>query len=143
MKNIHTNKIDINKNDDKNDVNQSEDKTEIKKIGDKWIKTKVMIELTNDTFKESIGTINRTLKVGPSFCSKKYLLVNKLKLIRLDSPEQQIKTEPRPLERYQNNKVEDNSMEGNSEKKKKVFQREVVVFDDTLDRNRKFFNSLE
>ena len=33
---------------------------------------------------------NRTLIVGPSFCGKTHLLLNKLQLIRLDNPEQKI-----------------------------------------------------
>ena len=34
---------------------------------------------------------NRTLIVGPSFCGKTHLLLNKLRLIRLEDPEKQIR----------------------------------------------------
>ena len=43
---------------------------------------------------------NRTLIVGPSFCGKTHLVLNKIQLIRLDTPEQQIKIITRSPEQY-------------------------------------------
>ena len=48
------------------------------------------------------SAFNRTLIVGPSLCGKTHLLLNKLQLIRLDNPEQQIKTITRSPEQYEN-----------------------------------------
>ena len=44
---------------------------------------------------------NRTLKVGPSFCGKTHLLLNKLRLIRLEDPERQIRIITRSPEQYE------------------------------------------
>ena len=54
---------------------------------------------------------NRTLIVGPSFCEKTHLLLNKLQLIRLDDPEQQIKIITRSPEQYSNFELEEVSVE--------------------------------
>ena len=43
---------------------------------------------------------NRTLIVGPSFCGKTHLLLNKLRLIRLEDPEKQIHIITRSLGQY-------------------------------------------
>ena len=44
---------------------------------------------------------NRTLTVGPSFCGKTHLLLNKLRLIRLEDPEKQIRIITRSPEQYE------------------------------------------
>ena len=44
---------------------------------------------------------NRTLIVGPSFCGKTHLLLNKLQLIRLEDPEKQIRIITRSPEQYE------------------------------------------
>ena len=44
---------------------------------------------------------NRTLIVGPSFCGKTHLLLNKLRLIRLEDPEKQIRIITRSAEQYE------------------------------------------
>ena len=59
--------------------------------------------------------INRALIVGPSFCGKTHLLINKLLLIRLDNPEKQIKIITRSPEQYENIQLEDFSVEENLE----------------------------
>ena len=49
---------------------------------------------------------NRTLTVGPSFCGKTHLLLNKLQLIRLCDSEKQIKTITRHPEHYMTTEIE-------------------------------------
>ena len=44
---------------------------------------------------------NRTLLVGPSFCGETHLLLNKLRLIRLEDPEKQIRIITRSPEQYE------------------------------------------
>ena len=43
---------------------------------------------------------NRTIIVSPSFCGKSHLLLNKLRLIRLEDPERQIRIITRIPEQY-------------------------------------------
>ena len=50
---------------------------------------------------------NRALIVGPSFCGKTHLLLNKLQLIRLDNPEQKICIITRSPEQYNKIEIED------------------------------------
>ena len=57
---------------------------------------------------------NRTLIVGPSFCGKTHLLLNKLQLFRLDNPEQQIKIITRSPEQYSNFELEETEGTGGS-----------------------------
>ena len=46
----------------------------------------------NNNIKNNVDNkCNRTLLVGPSFCGKTHLLLNKLQLIRLEDPEKQIR----------------------------------------------------
>ena len=60
------------------------------------------IDITNDTIDtidtndiivdtDTNRTLDRTLIVGPSFCGRTHLLLNKLHLIGLDNPKQQKK----------------------------------------------------
>ena len=48
-----------------------------------------------------VNETNRTLIVGPSFCGKTHLLLNKLRLIRLEDPEKQIRIITRSSEQYE------------------------------------------
>ena len=45
----------------------------------------------NDNNIDDNNKCNRTLIIGPSFCGKTHLLLNKLRLIRLEDPEKQIR----------------------------------------------------
>ena len=84
---------------------------------------------------------NRTLIVGPSFCGKTHLLLNKLQLIRLDNPEEQIKIISRSPEQYENIQLEDVSVVENLEDRTvQDFQNCCVVFDDMLDSNQKLID---
>ena len=83
MKNCtkETNKNDLYTIDDINDTN--------------LIDKKIDMNAEESKFK-------RTLIVGPSFCGKTHLLINKIQLIRLDNPEQQIKILTRSPQQYTN-----------------------------------------
>ena len=85
---------------------------------------------------------NRTLIVGPSFCGKTHLLLNKLQLIRLDNPEQKICIITRSPEQYNKIEIEDVSVEEDlGDKSIQDFQNCCVVFDDMLDSNQKLIDS--
>ena len=86
---------------------------------------------------------NRTIIVGPSFCGKTHLLLNKLRLIRLEDPEKQIRIITRSPEQYENAElrldiggvsVEENV--GDLEE----YRGCCVVFDDMLDSNQKLID---
>ena len=84
---------------------------------------------------------NRTLIVGPSFCGKTQLLLNKLQLIRLDNPEQKICIITRSPEQYNKIEIEDVSVEEDlGDKSIQDFQNCCVVFDDMLDSNQKLID---
>ena len=83
---------------------------------------------------------NRTLIVGPSFCGKTHLLLNKLQLIRLDNPEQKICIITRSPEQYNKIEIEDVSVEDLGDKSIQDFQNCCVVFDDMLDSNQKLID---
>ena len=84
---------------------------------------------------------NRTLIVGPSFCGKTHLLLNKLQLIRLDNPEQNICIITRSPEQYNKIEIEDVSVEEDlGDKSIQDFQNCCVVFDDMLDSNQKLID---
>ena len=84
---------------------------------------------------------NRTLIVGPSFCGKTHLLLNKLHLIRLDNPEQKICIITRSPEQYNKIEIEDVSVEEDlGDKSIQDFQNCCVVFDDMLDSNQKLID---
>ena len=81
--------------------------------------------------------------VGPSFCGETYFLLNKLQLIRLGTPEQQIKRMTRSPEHYTNIEIEDVLVEDDlSDKSIEDFQNCCVVFDDKLDSNQKLIDSI-
>ena len=79
---------------------------------------------------------NRTLIVGPSFCGKTHLLLNKLQLIRLDDNTRKIHIITRSPEQYNKIEIEDVSVEEDlGDKSIQDFQNCCVVFDDMLDSN--------
>ena len=83
-----------------------------------------------------------TLIVGPSFCGKSHLLLNKLQLIRLSDSEKQIHIFTRSPERYKDvgTKLDvwDLVVEIDlGDKSIQDFQNCCVVFDDMLDSNQK------
>ena len=95
--------------------------------------------IANDDNNSVVNETNRTLIVGPSFCGKTHLLLNKLRLIRLDDPEKQIRIITRSPEQY-----EDIDIQG-IEVKENVGDLEeyrgcCVVFDDMLDSNQKLID---
>ena len=96
----------------------------------------------NDNNNDDNNKCNRTLIVGPSFCGKTHLLLNKLRLIRLEDPEKQIRIITRSPEQYED--VEQHIEQG-IEVEENVGDLEVyrgccVVFDDMLDSNQKLID---
>ena len=91
---------------------------------------------------------NRTLIVGPSFCGKTHLLLNKLQLIRLYDNEKQIHIITRSSGQYseaalrnENIQLEDVSVDEDLEDRTiQDFQNCCVVFDDMLDSNQKLID---
>ena len=90
---------------------------------------------------------NRTLIVGPSFCGKTQLLLNKLRLIRLEDPEKQIRIITRSPELYEDidiggvsqgalQEIEVEEDVGDLEEDRGCF----VVFNDILDSNQKLID---
>ena len=91
---------------------------------------------------------SRTLIVGPSFCGKTHLLLNKLQLIRLDDNTRKIHIITRSPEQYSNTallasdiKIEQVKVEEDLEDKSiQDFQSCCVVFDDFLDTSQKLID---
>ena len=91
---------------------------------------------------------NRTLIVGPSFCGKTHLLLNKLHLIRLYDKEKQIHIITRSPGLYSeaalrntNTEIEDISVDEDLEDRTiQDFQKCCVVFDDMLDTSQKILD---
>ena len=84
---------------------------------------------------------NRTLIVGPSFCGKTHLLLNKLQLIRLDDNTRKIHIITRSPEQYNKIEIEDVSVDEDLEDKSiQNFQNCCVVFDDMLDTSQKLID---
>ena len=97
--------------------------------------------IANDDNNSGVNETNRTLIVGPSFCGKTHLLLNKLRLIRLEDPEKQVRIITRSPEQYedvelyiQGIEVEENV--GDLEE----YRGCCVVFDDMLDSNQKLID---
>ena len=97
--------------------------------------------IANDDNNSDVNATNRTLIVGLSFCGKTHLLLNKLRLIRLEDPEKQIRIFTRSPEQYedvvlyiQGIEVEENV--GDLEE----YRGCCVVFDDMLDSNQKLID---
>ena len=84
---------------------------------------------------------NRTIIVGPSFCGKTHLLLNKLQLIRLYDKEKEIHIITRSPNQYEDFELEDIVIEEHLEDKSiQDFQNCCVVFDDMLDSNQKLID---
>ena len=84
---------------------------------------------------------NRTLIVGPSFCGKTHLLLNKLQLIRLDDKTRKIHIITRSPEQYNKLEIEDVSVDEDLEDKSiQDFQNCCVVFDEMLDTSQKIID---
>ena len=95
--------------------------------------------ITNDDNDNSM--FNRTLIVGPSFCGKTHLLLNKLQLIRLDDNTRKIHIITRSPEQYNKIEIEDVSVDEDLEDKSiQNFQNCCVVFDDMLDTSQKLID---
>ena len=93
--------------------------------------------ITNDDNDNNDIMFNRTLIVGPSFCGKTHLLLNKLQLIRLYDKEKQIHIITRSPGQYTITEIKDISVEEDlSDKSIQDFQNCCVVFD-MLDSNQK------
>ena len=91
----------------------------------------------NNNNKNDNNKCNRTLIVGPSVCGKTHLLLNKLRLIRLEDPEKQIRFITRSPEQYEDVELH---IEQGIEVEENVGDLEeyrgcCVVFDDMLDSN--------
>ena len=94
--------------------------------------------ITNDN---NDNNCKRTLIVGPSFCGKTLLLLNKIQLIRLYDKEKQIHIITRSPGQYENIQLEDVSVDEDLEDRTiQDFQNCCVVFDDMLDSNQKLID---
>ena len=103
---------------------------------------------THNNNNDGDNKCNRTLIVGPSFCGKTHLLLNKLRLIRLEDPEKQIRIITRSPEQYEDAELcidiggaSQGALQG-IEVEENVGDLEeyrgcCVVFDDMLDSNQK------
>ena len=111
--------------------------------------------ITNDNNDNIDNNCNRTLIVGPSFCGKTHLLLNKLQLIRLYDKEKQIHIITRSPGQYSeaalrntNTEIEDTegqqsciSVDEDLEDRTiQDFQNCCVVFDDMLDTSQKLID---
>ena len=86
-----------------------------------------------------VNETNRTLIVGPSFCGKTHLLLNKLRLIRMEDPEKQIRIITRSPEQYEFIDIGGVSVEENVGDLEE-YRGCCVVFDDMLDSNQKLID---
>ena len=95
--------------------------------------------IANDDNNSGVNETNRTLIVGPSFCGKTHLLLNKLRLIRLEDPEKQIRIITRSPEQYENIDIQGIEVEENVGDLEE-YRGCCVVFDDMLDSNQKLID---
>ena len=104
--------------------------------------TQLHFKLNNDdNNNDNKNECNRILVVGPSFCEKTHLFLNKLQLIRLSDSEKQIKIIIRSPTQYQNIQLEDVSYEEDLEDRTiQDFKNCCVVFDDMLESNQKLID---
>ena len=97
----------------------------------------------NDGASNGASENNRTLIVGPSFCGKTHLLLNKIQLIRLDDPVRQNCIITRSPEQYEDlelgDALQDVSVEENVEDLE-MYRGCCVVFDDMLNSNQKLIH---
>ena len=95
----------------------------------------------DDNNNQMDNNCNRTLIVGPSFCGKTHLLLNKLQLIQLYDKEKQIHIITRSPGQYTNTEIEDISVDEDLEDRTiQDFQNCCVVFDDMLDTSQKLID---
>ena len=90
---------------------------------------------------ENDNKCNRTLIVGPSFCGKTHLLINLLRLKKLDNPNCIIKIITRSPEQY--NFIENLDFEIEEDFEQKTiddYAECIIVFDDMLDSNQKLID---
>ena len=137
---IDDNQIDNNQIDDDNEThnNQIDD-------NNNQIDTATLALHTEGTL---CNNCNRTLIVGPSFCGKTHLLLNKLLLIRLDDNTRKIHIITRSPEQYSNTallafgiEIEQVKVEEDLKVKSiQDFQNCCVVFDDMLDTSQKLID---
>ena len=129
----------LNKDDDnENQIDDDNNQIDNNQIDDNNENHNNQIDDNNNQIENNC---NRTLIVGPSFCGKTHLLLNKLQLIRLDNPEQKICIITRSPEQYNKIEIEDVSVEEDlGDKSIQDFQNCCVVFDDMLDSNQKLID---
>ena len=98
-------------------------------------------KLNNDDNNNDNNECNKTSIVGPSFCGKTHLLLNKLQVVRLSDSEKQIKILSRSPGQYQNIQLEDVSLDEDLEDRTiQDFKNSCVVFDDMLESNQKLID---
>ena len=98
---------------------------------------------THNKNNDNDNKCSRTLIVGPSFCGKTNLLLNKLRLIRLEDPKKQIRNITRSPEQYED--IDIGGASQGIEVEENVGDLEeyrgcCVVFDDMLDSNQKLID---
>ena len=116
-------------------------------VGD-LLPTQLPTKLNNDNNNDDNNNeCNKTLIVGPSFCGKTHLLLNKLQLIRLSDSEKQIKMITRSPGQYLNIQLGDAegalhvSVEEDLEDRTiQDFKNCCVIFDDMLESNQKLID---
>ena len=104
--------------------------------------------ITNDNNDNIDNNCNSTLIVGPSFCGKTHLLLNKLQLIRLYDKEKQIHIITRSPGQYSeaalrntNTEIENISVDEDLQDRTiQYFRNCCVVFDDMLDTSQKLID---
>ena len=83
---------------------------------------------------------NRTLIVGPSFCGKTHLLINLIKIKKIDDPNRSVVIITRSPEQYTDIDL-DIEIENDFENKSiSDFEDCIIVFDDMLDSNQKLID---
>ena len=132
---LNNNQID---DDNENQIDDDNNQIDNNQINDNNENHNNQIDDNNNQIENNC---NRTLIVGPSFCGKTHLLLNKLQLIRLDNPEQKICIITRSPEQYNKIEIENVSVEEDlGDKSIQDFQNCCVVFDDMIDSNQKLID---
>ena len=137
--------INHNENHDNNNYTNNEIINHNENYDNKNYTNNIIINDNNDNIDNNC---NRTLIVGPSFCGKTHLLLNKLHLIRLYDKEKQIHLITRSPVQYSeaalrntNTEIEDTSVDEDLENRTiQEFQNCCVVFDDMLDTSQKLID---
>ena len=135
---IDDNQIDDNQIDDDNENHNNQIDDDNENHNNNQIDTATLALHTEGTL---CNNCNRTLIVGPSFCGKTHLLLNKLQLIRLDDNTRKIYIITRSPEQYVNLEIEQVKVEEDLENKSiQDFQNCCVVFDEMLDTSQKLID---